>query len=77
MTSYQINGVLKRCFKEATERRNREEEERGGENNEKEKKKKKKNGNSSSFTSDAVYQDIIDATDLAWTREEARTTCTR
>ena len=65
VTSYQINGVLKRCFKEATERRNREEEERGGEDNEKE-KKKKKNGNSSSFTSDAVYQDIIDATDLAW-----------
>ena len=68
VTSYQINGVLKRCFKEATERRNREEEERGGEDNEKEKKKKKKkkNGNSGSFTSDAVYQDIIDATDLAW-----------
>ena len=67
VTSYQINGVLKRCFKEATERRNREEEERGGEDNEKEKKKKKKkNGNRSSFTSDAVYQDIIDATDLAW-----------
>jgi len=33
VTSYQINGVLKRCFKEATERRNREEEERGGEDN--------------------------------------------
>ena len=59
MTSYQINGVLKRCFKEATERRNREEEERGGEDNEKEKKKKKKkkkkNGNRSSFTSERGY----------------------
>ena len=65
VTSYQINGVLMRCLREATEKRRSEEEEE--EEVGKEKKKKEKSTGAaaddddrSKSKSSGVYQDIID-----------------
>ena len=73
VTSYQINGVLMRCLREATEKRRSEEEEEEEEGKEKKKKEKSTataaaddSSNSSKSKSSGVYQDIIDATNLAW-----------
>jgi pentatricopeptide repeat protein len=54
VTSYQINLMLKRCLSDATERRREEE---ANINNSEGKKNK---------IASALYQDIIDATNMAW-----------
>ena len=71
VTSYQINGVLMRCLRKATEKRRSEEEEEE-EVGKEEKKEEKSTGaaaaddDRSKSKSSGVYHDIIDATNLAW-----------